>query len=109
GLDFGQINGDPEARRAAEQLGLEVEPHQTRGEIINEVFETFVEKTLVQPVFVYGHPVELSPLAKRNAADPRFTDRFEVYIMQREIANAFSELNDPLDQRNRFQQQVEKR
>ncbi|MDD4775876.1 MAG: lysine--tRNA ligase, partial [Syntrophomonas sp.] len=82
GLDFGQINGDPEARRAAEQLGLEVEPHQTRGEIINEVFETFVEKTLVQPVFVYGHPVELSPLAKRNAADPRFTDRFEVYIMQ---------------------------
>jgi len=109
GLDFGQINGDPEARRAAEQLGLEVEPHQTRGEIINEVFETFVEKSLVQPVFVYGHPVELSPLAKRNAADPRFTDRFEVYIMQREIANAFSELNDPLDQRNRFQQQVEKR
>ena len=109
GLDFHQITGDQEARQAAERMGLEVDPRQTRGEIINEVFEAFVEKTLIQPVFIYGHPVELSPLAKRNAADPRFTDRFEVYIMQREIANAFSELNDPLDQRNRFQQQVEKR
>jgi len=109
GLDFHQISSDQEARQAAEGLGLEVDPHQTRGEIINEVFEAFVEKTLIQPVFIYGHPVELSPLAKRNAADPRFTDRFEVYIMQREIANAFSELNDPLDQRNRFQQQMEKR
>jgi len=109
GLDFHQITSDQEARQAAEGMGLEVDPRQTRGEIINEVFEAFVEKTLIQPVFIYGHPVELSPLAKRNAADPRFTDRFEVYIMQREIANAFSELNDPLDQRNRFQQQVEKR
>lgn len=109
GVDFEQINGDQEARQVAEGLGLEVNSHQTRGEVINEVFETFVEKNLIQPVFVYGHPVELSPLAKRNASDPRFTDRFELYIMQREIANAFSELNDPLDQRNRFQQQVEKR
>ncbi len=109
GVDFESISSDQEARQVAEGLGLEVNPRQTRGEVINEVFETFVEKTLVQPVFVYGHPVELSPLAKRNPSDPRFTDRFELYIMQREIANAFSELNDPLDQRNRFQQQVEKR
>lgn len=109
GMDFHQVTSDQEARQAAEGMGLEVGPSQTRGEIINEIFEAFVEKTLIQPVFIYGHPVELSPLAKRNAADPRFTDRFEVYIMQREIANAFSELNDPLDQRNRFLQQVEKR
>lgn len=109
GVDFNQIASDQEARQAAERMGLEVDPRQTRGEIINEIFEAFVEKTLIQPVFIYGHPVELSPLAKRNAADPRFTDRFELYIMQREIANAFTELNDPLDQRNRFQQQVEKR
>ncbi len=109
GLDFNQIQTDEEARQAADRMGLEVDPHQTRGEIINEVFEAFVEKTLIQPIFIYGHPVELSPLAKRNAQNPQFTDRFEVYIMQREIANAFSELNDPLDQRERFQKQVEKR
>lgn len=109
GLDFNQIQTNEEARQAADRMGLEVDPHQTRGEIINEVFEAFVEKTLIQPIFIYGHPVELSPLAKRNAQNPQFTDRFEVYIMQREIANAFSELNDPLDQRERFQKQVEKR
>ncbi len=109
GLDFNLIKSDEEARQAAIHMGLEIESRQTRGEIINEVFEAFVEKTLIQPVFIYGHPVELSPLAKRNAENPQFTDRFEVYIMQREIANAFSELNDPLDQRDRFQKQVEKR
>lgn len=109
GLDFNLIKTDEDARQAAIHMGLGVEPHQTRGEIINEVFEAFVEKTLIQPIFIYGHPVELSPLAKRNAENPQFTDRFEVYIMQREIANAFSELNDPLDQRERFQKQVEKR
>lgn len=109
GLDFSRISSAGEAQQAAGAMGLETGPNQTRGEIINEVFETFVEKTLVQPVFIYGHPVELSPLAKRSAGDPRFTDRFELYIMQREIANAFSELNDPLDQKNRFQQQMEKR
>jgi lysyl-tRNA synthetase class 2 len=109
GLDFGMIKGDNEARQAAKQLGMEVKESESRGEIINEVFEEFVEDKLIQPTFVYGHPVEISPLAKRNAANPEFTDRFEVFIMQREIANAFSELNDPIDQRERFMKQVEKR
>lgn len=109
GVDFSQIKSDTEAREAAVKLGLEVKPSESRGEIINEVFEEFVESTLIQPTFVYGHPVEISPLAKRNAEKPEFTDRFEVFIMQREIANAFSELNDPLDQKGRFLKQVEKR
>jgi Lysyl-tRNA synthetase (class II) len=109
GLDFNLIQSDTDAREAAKGLGMEVAPDATRGEIINEVFEEFVEDKLTQPTFVYGHPVEISPLAKRNAEHPEFTDRFEVFIMQREIANAFSELNDPLDQRERFVKQVEKR
>jgi len=109
GLDFNLLRSDDEARQAAIGLGMEIKPSETRGEIINEVFEEFVEDKLIQPTFVYGHPVEISPLAKRNAEHPEFTDRFEVFIMQREIANAFSELNDPLDQRERFVKQVEKR
>ena len=109
GLDFRNITSDGEAQAAAAELGLKVDAKSSRGEIINEVFEEFVEDKLVQPTFVYGHPVEISPLAKRNAQYPEFTDRFEVFVMQREIANAFSELNDPLDQKSRFLKQVEKR
>lgn len=109
GLDFTQILSDEEARQAAEGLGMELGKEVSRGEIINEVFEEFVEDKLIQPTFVYGHPVEISPLAKRNVGNPEFTDRFEVFIMQREIANAFSELNDPIDQKERFIKQVEKR
>lgn len=109
GVDFRSLPTDAEAREAAAGLGMNVEKNATRGEIINEVFEAFVEDKLIQPTFIYGHPVEISPLAKRNRQHPEFTDRFEAFIMQREIANAFSELNDPIDQRGRFMQQVEKR
>jgi lysyl-tRNA synthetase class 2 len=109
GVDFSSLSTDAEAREAATGLGMKVEKNATRGEIINEAFEAFVEDKLIQPTFIYGHPVEISPLAKRNRQHPEFTDRFEAFIMQREIANAFSELNDPIDQRGRFMQQVEKR
>ncbi|WP_054695025.1 lysine--tRNA ligase [Syntrophomonas palmitatica] len=109
GLDFTKINTDEEAREAARGLKMEVGKNDSRGELINAVFEEFVEEKLVQPTFVYGHPVEISPLAKRNAENPAFTDRFELFIMQREIANAFSELNDPIDQKGRFMKQAEKR
>lgn len=109
GLDFNDINTDEEARQAADKLQLKIDGKATRGEIINEVFEELVEDKLIQPTIVYGHPVEISPLAKKNADNPRYTDRFEVFVMQREIANAFSELNDPIDQRERFLKQVEKR
>ena len=109
GVDFMSLPTDAQAREAAAGLGMKVEKNATRGEIINEVFEAFVEDKLIQPTFIYGHPVEISPLAKRNRQHPEFTDRFEAFIMQREIANAFSELNDPIDQRGRFMQQVEKR
>lgn len=109
GVDFNAIKGDEEAREAAQKLGLKVDKSWSRGEIINEVFEEFVEEKLIQPTFVYGHPVEISPLAKRNREKPEFTDRFEAFIMQREIANAFSELNDPIDQKERFMKQMEKR
>ena len=75
----------------------------------NEFFEQFCEDTIVDPTFVYGHPVEISPLAKKNADDPRFTDRFELFILGNEYANAFTELNDPIDQRQRFEAQVAER
>ncbi len=109
GVDFASLKTDAEAREAAAGLGMKVEKNATRGELINEVFEAFVEDKLIQPTFIYGHPVEISPLAKRNREHPEFTDRFEVFIMQREIANAFSELNDPIDQKERFMKQMEKR
>ncbi|HBK54371.1 MAG TPA: lysine--tRNA ligase, partial [Syntrophomonas wolfei] len=82
GLDFSLIKGDEDARQAARQLGLEVKEGASRGELINEIFEQFVEDKLIQPTFVYGHPVEVSPLAKRNLKTPEFTDRFELFIMQ---------------------------
>ncbi|PTX55267.1 lysyl-tRNA synthetase class II [Melghirimyces profundicolus] len=106
GVDFRREMSDGEARRLAEEHGVELKPGMTFGHILNEFFEQKVEEKLIQPTFVYGHPLEISPLAKKNEEDPRFTDRFELFIVGREHANAFSELNDPIDQRERFETQV---
>ena len=109
GVDFFALTSLEEARRAAAEHGVDIQRAHGFGHIVNEFFEQKVESTLVDPTFVYGHPVEISPLAKRNAVDPRFTERFELFIMGREYANAFSELNDPLDQRERFEAQLRER
>ena len=99
-----------EAKAFAEDKGLEVPPHYTGiGHILNLLYETYIESSIVEPTFVYGHPVEISPLAKKNPEDPRFTDRFELVINNREYANAFSELNNPIDQKERFTAQIEEK
>lgn len=109
GVDFWKEMSDEEARKLAEEHEVEIAPHMQFGHILNEFFEQKVEDKLIQPTFIYGHPVEISPLAKKNAEDPRFTDRFELFIVGREHANAFTELNDPIDQRARFEAQLEER
>lgn len=109
GVDFSQIETDEEALAIAKEKGLEVEPFWTRGHVISEMFEEFCEEHMIQPTFVTGHPVEVSPLAKRDPQDPRITRRFEAFINTWELANAFSELNDPIDQRQRFEDQVKDR
>jgi len=106
GIDFTAPMSDEEAHRLAKEHKVPVEPHMSFGHIVNAFFETFVEHILIQPTFVTGHPVAISPLAKKNADDPRFTDRFELFIVAREHANAFTELNDPIDQRQRFEAQL---
>ncbi|WP_294095207.1 lysine--tRNA ligase [uncultured Cetobacterium sp.] len=108
GADFWQNLTVEEAKALAKENNVHVADHMTTvGHIINEFFEQKCEEHIVQPTFIYGHPVEISPLAKRNAEDGRFTDRFELFIDAREYANAFSELNDPADQRGRLEAQVE--
>ncbi|HEX7066146.1 MAG TPA: lysine--tRNA ligase [Bacillales bacterium] len=109
GVDFWKEMSDEEARSLAGEHGVEIKPSMTFGHIVNEFFEQLIEHTLIQPTFIYGHPVEISPLAKKNEDDPRYTDRFELFIVGREHANAFSELNDPIDQRERFEAQVRER
>ena len=110
GVDFWQDMSYEEAVKLAEKHDIEVEKiHNTVGHIINLFFEKYVEETIVQPTFVYGHPTSISPLAKKNKKDPRFADRYELFICGHEYANAFSELNDPIDQRERFEKQLELR
>ena len=111
GIDFNTIDTDEEAVALAKERNIVIpDPtKETRGDVISLFFEEYVEETLIQPTFVYEYPVEISPLAKRKAADPRMTERFELFIGGREYGNAFSELNDPIDQYERFKKQVEAR
>ena len=109
GVDFSTINTDEEALAIAKEKGIEITPGMRRGEVINAFFEEFGEDKLIQPTFITHHPVEVSPLAKRNVEDPRKTDRFEAFANKWELANAFSELNDPIDQKGRFMDQLRKK
>lgn len=109
GKDFTNVTDLEEARAIAKELNVAIEPTFGIGKIINACFEEYVEDKLVQPTFITGHPKEISPLAKSNPDNPEITDRFEAYIYGREICNGFTELNDPIDQRERFLKQVEER
>jgi len=106
GFDFTQVNTLEEARALAESDGIKYEERHGKGDILNLFFEKYVEEKLIQPTFITGHPVDISPLAKRIPSNPDYTQRFELFILAREHANAFSELNDPIDQRGRFEHQA---
>jgi len=107
GVDFDTIDTDEQARAIARNKGVEIEKDMTWGHVLNAFFEARVEEQLVQPTFIYEYPIEISPLAKRKKDDPGMTERFEIFITRREIGNAFSELNDPIDQRERFMKQAQ--
>ena len=110
GIDFKKEISVDEALELAKEHNIEVQEHEkTVGHIINLFFEKYVEETLIQPTFLYGHPVEISPLTKKNKDDPRFVDRFELFIAGREMANAYTELNDPDDQLDRFCEQLKEK
>lgn len=110
GVDYYDWKTDEDARAAAKAKGLELEkPNMTKGEVLAAFFEEFVEEHLIQPTFIYDYPVDISPLAKRKPDEPDMTERFEFFIFAREMGNAFSELNDPIDQKERFVRQVEAR
>lgn len=110
GINFFEITNLEEALDLAKEHHIEVPKHeQTIGHIINLFFEEYVEKTLIQPTILYGHPIEISPLTKKNPQNPRFTDRFELFINGKEFANAYTELNDPIDQKERFVNQLKER
>ena len=110
GIDFRSITDVNECLKLADEHHIELEEHEkTYGHIINAFFEKYVEETLIQPTFLYGHPIEISPLTKKNPDDPRFVDRFELFIGGKEFANAYTELNDPIDQLERFEDQLKER
>ena len=110
GIDFKKEMSVEEALKLAEEHHIEVADHEhTVGHIINLFFEKYVEETLIQPTFLYGHPIEISPLTKKNPEDPRFVDRFELFISGKEAANAYTELNDPIDQLERFEEQIKEK
>lgn len=109
GVDFAKIENDQEAFQAAKKAGLELDKGMSWGEVLYMFFEEFCEEQLLMPIFVTGFPIEVSPLAKKMESDPRLTLRFEGFIAGWEIANAFTELNDPVDQRERFEQQLARR
>ena len=105
GIDFDEIQTTEEAKKLADEKGVHYEDRHVRGDIINLFFEEFVEENLIQPTFIMDHPVEISPLTKRKPDKPEYVERFEMYIYGREMCNAYSELNDPIDQRERFKAQ----
>ena len=109
GVDFDKIDTDEEAKAIADERGIHYEDEHKRGDIINLFFEEYAEDKLIQPTFIYDYPIEISPLAKRTKYDPRLTERFEVFIYGREMGNAFTELNDPIDQRERFIEQAKRK
>ena len=110
GIDFKAIHDLDECLKLAEEHQIELEEHEKQyGHIINKFFEKYVEETLIQPTFLYGHPLEISPLTKKNPEDPRFVDRFELFIGGTEFANAYTELNNPIDQLERFEEQLKER
>lgn len=108
-IDFNQQMSFEDALKLAKEHDIEVEPHFAYGHIVNAFFEKYVEETIIDPTFVYGHPLEISPLAKKNTEDPRWTQRFELFICGNEYANAFAELNDPIDQYERFANQLKEK